>query len=381
MLAGDFLVKYPEGGGHWTVFLQYLLGLRALGHDVWWLERFPSTGSPDRDARLLAAFFRRMDAHGFADRAVVLVAAPGVHDPALEDTERHGAAAGSIEEVARSADVAWNFTGALRARLLGLFRRRVLVDLDPGHLHVAAQSFDFAIDEHHAFLTVGLNVGAADCGVPRLGVEWRPFLPIVHTPLWRPCGDPGPDAPFTSVTHWTWETLPWGDRMLSVSKRDAYLRYVTLPEKIGRPVELAVHLDRDDRTGDRELLQRHGWRLVHAHDVAGSPAAYREYIARSRAELACPKPIHRELRTGWFSDRSVCYLASGRPVLMEDTGFGDRLPTGEGLVVFHDLDEAAAGVAAIDADHARHARAARALAEDLFASERQLPAMIDASAP
>jgi hypothetical protein len=123
----------------------------------------------------------------------------------------------------------------------------------------------------------------------------------------------------------------------------------------------------------------HNWRLVNPWEVAASPMDYRGYIARSRAEFGCPKPIFRELRTGWFSDRSACYLASGRPVLAEDTGFSEHLPIGEGLLAFCDTNSALAGVAAIDADYTRHMRAARAIAEDLLDSRRCLPAMLAAS--
>jgi hypothetical protein len=227
---------------------------------------------------------------------------------------------------------------------------------------------------------VGANVHGADCEVPTLGVTWHAFLPFVHLPLWESMTDPGVDAPVTSVTHWTWEELWLGERVLSVSKRAAYLPYLGLPRRCGRPFELAVHLSDGDHTGDRELLREHGWGLVHPYAVAASPAAYQRYIAASRAELGCPKPIHRALRTGWFSDRSACYLASGRPVLFEDTGIADYLPAGKGLVLFSDVEEAAEGVAAVDADWAAHSRAAREIAVAHLDGARTLTALLEASA-
>ena len=164
-----------------------------------------------------------------------------------------------------------------------------------------------------------------------------------------------------------------------MAKRAAYLRYLDLPRRAGRPFELAANIHREDPTGDRELLTGHGWRLVHPYDVAASPGAYRDYIAASRAEICCPKPVFRELRTGWLSDRSACYLASGRPVLAEDTGFSEFLPTGIGLVTFTDLEEATDAVAAIDGDYTRHQRAARELAETHLDSRQCLAAMLSAS--
>ena len=159
-----------------------------------------------------------------------------------------------------------------------------------------------------------------------------------------------------SITQWTWDEIWYGKRVLSTSKRDAFLRYLEMPRRTGRTFELAANIHPKDTTGDRERLLNRGWKLVHPHRVARSPAIYQAYIHRSRAEFSCPKPIYRELKTGWFSDRSAAYLASGRPVLAENTGFEDHLPTGSGLISFHDFDEAQAGVAEID----RQLSAARA---------------------
>jgi hypothetical protein len=368
-----------EGGGHWMGFLQYFLGLRSLGHDVWWLELLQGTGVRGRDEGCIAAFFDRMAAYGLADRCGLLLTPPGVAAPALDAMEARGLARHRIAELARTADLLWNFAGALPPPLRERFRHRVLVDGDPGHMHVSALSVDFGLLQHDAFLTVGLKLHEPDCGVPTLGVTWRPFVPVVYLPLWEAAPDPGPDAPFTSVTHWTWEEVWFDGRVLGVGKREAYLPYVELPQRARRPFELAVNLHPGDGTGDRERLLAHGWRLVHPLDVAGSPADYQAYIGRSRGEFGCPKPIHRILRSGWFSDRSAAYLASGRPVLMEETGFSDRLPTGVGLFAFGTLDEAVGAVAEIDRDWTRHSRAARDLAAATFDSRRCLPAMLAAS--
>lgn len=284
-----------------------------------------------------------------------------------------------IEEIARTCDVLWNFGGAVRPPLSDAFPHRALVDLDPGHLHISALTWDLGIHAHHRFLTVGGKIHDGDSVVPTLGVEWRPFTPFVYLPLWNVDPDPGPASPFTSVTQWKWEELVFGDRILSVSKRDAYLRYVEMPRRTRRPFELAANIHRDDYAGDRERFRAHGWRVIDPHQVAGSPADYQRYVARSRAEFGCGKPIHAALKTGWFSDRSACYLAAGRPVLLEETGFSERLPTGTGLLSYHDLDEALAGAAEIDADWARHSRAARAIAEDHLDSARCLQAMLAAS--
>jgi hypothetical protein len=259
-----------------------------------------------------------------------------------------------------------------------MFKRRALVDVDPGHLQVSALSWDLAFQEHDVHLTIGARIHAPDCSVPTLGVTWRTFEPFVYLPMWSATPDPGPQAPFTSVTQWTWEELPWNGGLVSISKRAAYLEYVDLPRLAHRPFELAANIGASDPAGDRALLRRHGWSIAEPDRVCGSPIEYRRYIERSRAEFMCAKPIHVVMKTGWFSDRSLAYLASGRPVLAQETGFGERLPTGRGLVAFRDVPEAVAGVAEIDAHYDEHRRAARELAEAFFDSGKCLARLLAA---
>jgi hypothetical protein len=231
---------------------------------------------------------------------------------------------------------------------------------------------------HHVFLTAGCKVHDPDCEIPTLGLKWHSFPQFVHLPMWPLAPDPGAQAPFTSVTQWNWEEIWWNDRPLSIAKRDAYVRIVELPRRSGRPFELAANIHPTDPARDRELLAANGWTVADPHQVATSPALYQEYIRRSRAEICCPKPIYRELRTGWFSDRSACYLATGRPVLAEDTGFAEHFPTGRGLLVFRNLEEAVAAVAEIDRNYAAHSRAAREFAEAYLDAQRCLAPMLDA---
>jgi hypothetical protein len=378
MLANNSLASYPQGGGHWSCFLQYLLGLRALGHDVFWIEVLQSTGNAVRDKRRIDIFFGRFHRYGFTHRCALLLYDPHVTEPALELAHAFGMSKQRIREVAQETDLLWNFACSLRQPLLSLFRRRVLIDGDPGHLQVSALTWDMGIRDHHVFLSAGTKLHESDCKVPTLGVNWHGFVQFVYLPMWDVAPDPAPDAPFSSVTQWSWEELELDGRPLSVSKRDAYLRYIDLPERTRRPFELAANILRADSTGDRELLFKMGWKLVNPHQVARSPSIYQNYIKHSRAEFCCPKPIHSELKTGWFSDRSACYLASGRPVLAEDTGFSERLPTGHGLVSFNNLEEAVAGVEEIDRNYLQHMRAARELAQEHLSSEQWLPRLLGA---
>jgi hypothetical protein len=314
------------------------------------------------------------------DHAAVLVHTSGDDvPPALDSGVVYGADKARILEIAGSADLLWNLCGSLGPPLRRLFRRCVLIDTDPGVYQLSAVEWDMGIDDHEVLLTVGSKINDADCQVPRLGRRWHTFRPFVHLPLWPASDLPAGPPLLTSVTNWRWadEVFSWRGREVNTSKREAYLRYIDLPRQAGARFKLAANIHPLDQTGDRELLLEHGWVLVHPEDAARTPRLYRRFIERSVAELCCCKPIYTALRTGWFSDRSACYLAAGRPVLCEETGFSDHLPVGEGLLAFAGEQEAADAVRDLTAAPHRHARAARALAEEFFAAERNLRAMLD----
>ena len=296
----------------------------------------------------------------------------------LDQAKFHGRSAIELARIARDADLLWNFWYALEDPFLQQFRRRAFIDVDPGHLQVCVALGAYTLGAHDTYLTIGLNVGEQSCAIPTLGLQWRPFRPLVHMPSWDVAADPGSQAPFTSITHWTWEQLHYQNRVLSLSKREAYLRYLTLPRITKRRFDLAANLGHAD---DQDLLHRNGWNVVDPYDVALTPAGYCEFIQNSRAEFICPKPMHVQLNTGWLSDRSAAYLASGRPVVSEDTGFCNKLPVGYGFLPFRSLDEAAAAVEEVDANYQRHSLAARELAETYFDSRRCLSEMLAACEP
>jgi hypothetical protein len=378
ILADGSLARYPQGGGHWSVFLQYLFGLDALGHDVFWLERLVRSGNRALDQKLIRIFLTRFRHYGFGSRCALLLVDTEGGDITLDSAEVYGASKCRVTEAIQHADLLWNLCCAFRPPFLSTFKHSVLIDLDPGMLQMPALDSGYSLSDHETLLTIGSKIGDPDCPVPTSGHRWHRFMPFVYLPFWRTASDPGKKAAFSSVTQWTWDEYWLEERLLSFSKRQAYLRYLEMPQRSGRAFELAANIHPKDTTGDRDLLLKMGWQLAHPHRVARSPAIYQNYIAKSRAEFSCPKPIYKELKTGWLSDRSVAYLASGRPVLAEETGFSDHLPTGEGLIAFTGLEEALAGVAEIDGDYPRHMRAARRLAEEYLSSTKWLPSMLSA---
>jgi hypothetical protein len=381
VLGNSSLVKYQQGGGHWSWFLQYPLGLKALGHEVFWLELLQSSGRRENDLHLVRDFFEHLAFYDLDRSCAVLLFDGHLDFQPVEKSEAFGKNGEEVLRIIKSADLLLNFCCSIRQPLLSLFKHRVLLDFDPGHLHVSGLTWDLGIHGHDVLLTIGARINRPDCEVPKLGLEWRTFEPFVYLQMWQAAPDPGPDAPFSSITQWTWEELHWQGRVLSVSKRAAYLKYLELPRLAQRFFELAANIGSEDPAGDSRLLREHGWRIVDPHQVAGTPSQFQEYIRASRAEFMCPKPIHVEMKTGWFSDRSIAFLASGRPVLAEDTGFSKRLPTGNGLLVFRDIKDAVAATAEIDGNYNRHSRAAREIAVDLFDSRRCLEAMLSACEP
>ena len=373
VLAHGSLVRYPEGGGNWMCFLQHFLGLRSLGHDVFWLAVVNSKGDRSKAELYIKIFFERMNYYGLGNRCIVLL-----HDneefPSLKSASPYGKSMTAVEELIRTTDLLWNYSYSLKSPLLCLFKRRVLIDLDPGIFQIAALTQDMGQNEHDAFLTVGSKLHDSDCEAPTLGLTWHTFAPLIYLPLWKVV-DPPRNAPFTSVTEWNWGSITYRDKQLNLGKRDAYEEYITLPKRTKRPFKLAANIP-DEIRDDRELLSCNGWHWVNPHVVANSPFAYQEYIKRSQAEICCPKPIYSELKTGWLSDRSAAYLASGRPVLMRETGVSDHLPTGLGLITFQNLEEAVAGVQNIEANYKYHSHAAREFAEEFLDSEKCLTYML-----
>jgi hypothetical protein len=249
-------------------------------------------------------------------------------------------------------------------------RSTVFVDVDPGYPQMWRElGLADLLDGHDGFVTVGGNLGREDCSIPTAGVEWVTTPPPVVLADWPP-RDGGPK--FTTVATWrnSYGTLEYGGVTYG-SRVHAFREFFELPRLVDAEFELALDID-EAEVDDLRALEANGWHLVDPREVAGSPTAYREYVQRSRAEFCVAQDMYVATRSGWLSDRSLCYLSSGKPVLAQDTGLGDMYPTGEGLLTFSNLEEAAAGVEEIQRNYDRHSRAARALAEEHFDSDRVL---------
>jgi hypothetical protein len=367
MIAGD--THY--GGATWAV-LQYALGLRRLGHEVYFVEPIARTKLASGAALAAsdsAQWFRRIvDEFGLSESATLL------HEATRETV---GLEYEQLQSIARRADVLLNISGMLTDRgLLEPIERRVYLDLDPGFnqaWHTAA-GIDMRFDAHTHFATVGLAMGGPECRVPTCGKQWITTCPPVVLPAW-PVATRQTTKAFTTVANWrSYGSLEY-DGLFLGQKAHALRPLLDLPRRTRTPLTLALSIDPAEP--DLARLRDNGWSLLDPRRAAGTPDSYQRFVAGSHAELGIAKSGYVVTRSGWFSDRSVCYLASGRPVLAQDTGFGVLLPTGSGLLSFTDTTDALAGVDAIEADYGRHRDAARALAEQHFDSDRVLTRLLD----
>jgi hypothetical protein len=347
-VAGAFAAK-PRNGGEAWVRLSYALGLRRLGCDVRLLEEAPNATSPDTEyARRVAARF-------------------GLDYALAGDTDAGGDLLVDISGNIRSEAVRRHFT------------RTAFVDLDPGFTQLWHEQGIDAIPEHDRYFTIGENIGTPECSIPTCGIDWLATRPPVLLEEWPVAG--GSFDRFTTVGSWrgSYGRVEHEGRLLGL-KLDEFRKVLDLPQRAAAPFEIALDIHPDERD-DLTALHDNGWRLVDPRAVAADPDAFRDYIQGSGAEFSVAKAIYVETRAGWFSDRTTRYLASGKPALVQDTGFGDLLPTGEGLLSFRTLDEAADAAERITADYERHAVAARAVAEQHFDSDAVLTRLLEDALP
>jgi hypothetical protein len=378
VVAGAIANK-PRNGGEAWVRLNWLLGLRRLGWDVFFVERLAAAGDPaGAPWRAGDSANRRhledvMDAHGLGDSWALL-------------DERGDAIAGpprgEVEAAMAEAEVLFNHSGHLPpGPLRDAPRRRVYVDLDPAFTQLwdADPEVAFAVAGHEHHVTVGLGVGRPGCRLPTGGVDWIPTPPPVVLDSWPQAPVPTGE-PFRFTTVATWRS-PYGG--LSVEDRPAggkhheFRRVLDLPRRVdGAAFELALDIHPGD-AADLEALRAAGWKVVEPRDVAPTPAAFAAYVRGSDAEFSVAQGAYVASRCGWFSDRTAAYLASGRPALVQDTGIGEALPVGEGLLTFADLASAEDAARRLLADPVAHAEAARELARAHLDSDLVLGGLLE----
>jgi hypothetical protein len=369
ILFSGSIAGHPAGyGGNTWAFLQWILGFRRLGFDVYYVEERRPQEYIGEDLKPVpfmesanARYFRQLiDRFELGDHAALLEAGSPAHV---------GLSREDIGKVAASVDLFLNQFGAYTA-VLDRVRRSVYLDLDPGHTQIWQERYgvDMGLRGHDLYLTIGLNLGEPDCPLPTCGISWEKTLWPIVLSEWATEEPPG--SAFTTVANWRdYSWVEW-QGVWYAQKAEAFKAVIDLPRRVSMPIELCLSIA--DSDPELPLLRANGWRLASPRDRVGDPDSYRRYIRGSRGEFCPVRPICSLAKTGWFGDRSSCYLAAGRPVVMEDTGLGRHVPVGLGLLTYTDVESAAECLEAVQRDYVRHAAAARDFARDHLDSDRVL---------
>ena len=355
-------ITYVRGAGQLWIYLNWALSLVDAGCRVTWVE----LAETPADESNWPALRERLEPFGLGDALRVIVPddrAPGTSVPLA-----------TLDALAE-ADLLLNFCYWLPQPWVGAARRSALVDIDPGLLQIWMAEGDMVVAPHDFWFTIGETVGTPAAHFPDCDLAWTYTPPPVHLPSWPVAGPPRGDA-FTTITHW-WEDgwVCFDGEEYQNDKRTSFLEFLDVPRLAGIPLELATSLTDGDED-ERILLEGRGWRL---HD-AGSleqPASYRDYVRGSRGEFSCAKPSCMHLQNAWISDRTICYLASGRPAVVQHTGPSRVLVDGTGLLRFRTPAEAADALRQVEADYDGHSRAARTFAESTFDGSRVVSALLD----
>jgi hypothetical protein len=365
------LLEFLEGAGHFWVYMQYAQALRRLGSDVYILDSY-TWSNEDPEGHRLEEFLGRMARYGLQDRVVVAAAgesgAPARYFGMTED---------EVSDVLGGADLLLNFNYHLSQDIVSAVSRSALVDIDPGLLQFWMSRGYISPAAHDVYFTIGETVGTGSSPIPDCGIEWHRIRPPVYLDLWPWAYDPNAEA-FTTVSTW------WGERdyvgdpesYYDNTKRTAFLDLIDLPRDTKQPLELALFFADSDEC-DRDTLKSRGWRVRHSRDVAGSPEQYRAYVQQSRGEFSWAKPSCIRFQNAWISDRSLCYLASGKPAVVQHTGPSSFLPDAEGLFRFRTPADAVKAFDVINGDYERQSRIARKIAEEYFDADVVVSGMLE----
>jgi hypothetical protein len=370
-LGCGFAAKYLEGGGNFSVPLQWMLGLRRLKLDAVWLEIFPANKNPLEDRARVDKFQRQLRAHGLAGRYCLLHQDPATDPHDLNRIRCIGLSKRELLDRLAGPNVLLNLSNSIHPPFLLQFERRIFCDLDPSEIFYWMTQMEVGQSHHHEFWTIGLNVRARDCRLPRSTIDWKTFYPLVDTKLIRP--EPRPrSAKFTTIGQWYWSgAVEVGGEFPDLSKKFAFERYLDLPGLVpAARFELAMNINADDP--EKARLEKRGWKVVDPHRVAPSPGKYRRYLAGALGEFTAIKGVDVAWRTGWLSDRAAAFLAMGRPVITEDTGAARYLPRNNGFFFVDGANKAAAAAKQVLANWPRLSKQARACALEFFDSAKNL---------
>jgi hypothetical protein len=374
-IAPTYLLKNVRLGGHAWVFLNWALGLRDQGCELILLEQLSWRESPEQLLQHLRSFRQRLATVGLAGVRIAPVLASGLPQRLAPVRQEFEALTVSLEQVADEADLFLNFNYGIPQAIVDQFKRSAMVDIDPGLLQVWISGGHLRPATHDTNFTIGETVGRPGARFPDCGMKWHHLPPPVHLPSWPVTPSPE-NAAYTTVTNWWGEYEILGGEMVNNEKRTEFLEYLDLPKKVSVPLELAIYHE-PGNDSDMPMLIQHGWRARPAYEVSSTPYLYRSYVQGSRGEFSCAKRSCMHLQNAWISDRTVCYLASGKPAVVQHTGESQFLPDSEGLFRFRSMEEAVQGLQAVETDYEHQRQAARALAEEHFDASKVMRRLLE----
>ncbi len=375
-LGCGFAAKYREGGGNFSVPLQWMLGLRRLKLDAVWLELLPATEDQRADQARINNFQRQLRAHGLAGHYCLLYQKPAASTHQLDAMRCIGMSKRALLDRLAGPNTLLNLSYSIHPPFLLQFERRIFCDLDPSEIFYWMTKMELGQSSHDEFWTIGLNVKGSDCQLPKSSLRWKTFYPLADTKLLQ--SHPRPKRrKFTTIGQWYWSgAVELAGEFPDLSKRVMFEPYLGLPTRVPEArFELAMNISAEDP--EKARLQLLGWRVVDPHRVARTPRAYRKYMANALAEFTAIKGVDVAWQTGWVSDRAAAFLALGRPVITEDTGATRYLPSENGFRFIRNADEAEMAVKEVLHDWPRLSRQARACAVEVFDSEKNLRKILD----
>lgn len=381
IVVTGFMAGIPIAGVVWQ-HLHYIIGLQRLGHEVYYCEDSarlaynPETFTYGTDWSYAARFLEKMARRfGFTERW-------GYCARFLPEQPYAGLSPARMRELIKTADATFNICGTqeIHEDLHGA-TNLIYVESDPGLEQVRLDNGDDGpreyLDRHRALFTFGESLGTDLFPVPLHGYEWLPTRQPVVTDLWKTDGPPPDGAVYTTIANWNTSGLKdivWRGEKYHWSKSLEFLRFIDAPQHLAEPVEMASNM-KDAAT--RTEFTKHGWQIAEAYPMSDEPDSYMRYIQASRGEFTVAKDQYVRLHTGWFSDRSACYLAAGRPVITQETGFTRHIRADCGLLAFQNPEEIAEAARAIRADYARHSRAAYEIAVEYFEAQKVVGSILD----
>ena len=354
---------YPTGGGHMWVYINWALGLKASGCEIIWLEGVHCELGADHFNKHFVQLKEKLDFFGLSNQIAFWVISG---DPAIIASVPGFMV---VDEAASRSDILLNQFHNMRSEVVSKFKKTALLDIDPGLTQIWMTNGDINVAPHDIYFTIGETVGKENAKFPDAGIDWNYIPPCILIDEW-PVTKAADTAPFTTISHWSSREWVVNNKEVFLNdKKSGFMPYIEIPLQFSRSFELATWMGEGEEN-DKEMLERSNWIIRDSQTLTSTPEKYRHYIQSSWGEFSAVKPSCVILQNAWISDRSLCYLASGKPVIVQNTGPSSFLPDAAGLFRFNDFGEAVLCIEDCERNYEHHCKFARSLVEEYFDAKK-----------